>query len=111
MKDVSGEALRVHSHEHAGVRLDFPEHESDVLVVVDIISIADNAPGPDFCWKASFGDAVHEALGLKPMRYELGDGDESEAMFLRESLELGAARTRAVLAEDLADYSRGCKAS
>jgi len=36
--------------------------------------------------KASFGDAVHEALGLKPVRDELGDSNESEAVLLREAL-------------------------
>jgi hypothetical protein len=73
MEDVSGETFRVHSHEHARVRLDVPEHESDMLVIVDIVAVADDAPGPDFRRKAGFGDAMHEALGLQPVCDELGE--------------------------------------
>jgi hypothetical protein len=86
MEDVPSETLRVHSHEHARIGLDVAEHESDMLVIVDIISVADDAPGPDFRRKASFGDAVDEALGLQPVRDELGDSNESEAVLLRETL-------------------------
>jgi hypothetical protein len=110
MEDVSSETLRVHSHEHAGVRLDIPEHESDMLVIVDIVAVADDAPRPDFCRETSFSDAVDEALGLKSMCDELSDSDESEAVFLRETFELGATGAGAVLAEDLADHSSGGKA-
>ena len=107
MEDVSGETFRVHSHEHARIRLDASKHESDVLVIVDIIFVTDNTPSPDFRRKPSFGDTMHEALGLQPMCDELGDSDEGEAVLLCETLELGTASARAVLAEDLADYSRG----
>ena len=48
---------------------------------------------------------MYEPLGLKAMRYELGDGDECKAVLLREALELGAASARAVLAENLANHS------
>jgi hypothetical protein len=36
------------------------------------------------------GHAVHEALGLEPVRDELGDGDEREPVARAELLELRA---------------------
>src|SRR5450759_3481703 len=63
-----------------------------MLVLVDVIAVADDAPSPDFRRKPSIGDAVHEALGLEAMRDELRDGDECEAVLLREALELSSLR-------------------
>src|SRR5450756_80642 len=81
-----------------------------MLVLVDVIAVADDAPSPDFRRKPSIGDAVHEALGLEAMRDELRDGDECQAVLLREALELGPASARAVLAQNLANHSGWCEA-
>src|SRR5450756_46272 len=81
-----------------------------MLVLVDVIAVADDAPSPDFRRKPSIGDAMHEALGLEAMRDELRDGDECEAVLLREALELGPASARAVLAQNLANHSGWCEA-
>jgi hypothetical protein len=105
MEDIPGETFRVHSHENAGVRSDVSQDERNMLVLIDVVAVAHDAPGPAFRRQASFGDTMHEALGLETMRYELGDGDESKAVLLREPFELGAASTRAVLAKNLADHS------
>jgi hypothetical protein len=105
MEDVAGETLGVHSHEHARVRPDFAEDEREVLVLVDVISVAEDAPGAEVGWKAGVGDAVHEPLGLEAMRDELRYGNECESVLLREALELGAPGTRPILAKNLADDS------
>src|SRR5450759_5529669 len=110
MEDISGETLRVHSHQNARVRHDVAEDKRDVLVLVDVIAVADDAPRSEFGRKPSIGDAVHEALGLEAMRDELRDGDECEAVLLREALELGPASARAVLAQNLANHSGWCEA-
>src|SRR5450759_28287 len=106
MEDISGETLRVHSHQNARVRRDVAEDKRDVLVLVDVIAVADDAPRSEFGRKPSLGDAMHEPLGLEAMRHELRDGDEREAVLLREALQLGATGARAVLAQNLADHPR-----
>jgi hypothetical protein len=105
MEDIAGETLGVHSHEHARVRPNVTEDERDVLVLVDVIPIAEDAPGAEIGWKAGVGDAVDEALSLEAVRDELRDGDECESVFLREALELGTTGTRPILAKNLADDS------
>src|SRR6476661_494194 len=49
-------------------------------------------------------------LVLEPVRDELRDGDEREAVLLRERLELRALGGRAVVVEDLADHTGGIHA-
>jgi len=96
----------VHSHQNAGVRADITINEGNVLVVVDIVPIADYTPGSNFSGKSRLGDAMDQSLGLETVGDQLRHGDESEAMLLGEALELRASRARPILAEDLANDSR-----
>src|ERR1700682_3137117 len=105
MENISGKTFRVHSHQHAGVRSDVSQDERDVLVLIDVVAVAHDTPGPAFRRKASFGDAVHEPLRLKAMRHELGNGDECKTVLLRKAFELGPPGARAILAENLANHS------
>ena len=63
-------------------------------------------PSPHVRRQPRFGDAVHEALRLQPVRDELRDGDERQAVLEREPLEL---RRRFIVVpssfEDLADHA------
>src|ERR1700704_1256496 len=44
VEDVTGQTLRVHPDEHAGIRTNVAQHQGDVLVLVDIISVAEYPP-------------------------------------------------------------------
>src|SRR5687768_14170112 len=109
MEDIAGQALRVHPHEHARLGSHLTVNERDMLVSVHIVSVADDAPHPGLGGESRFGNAMHQTLGLKPVRDELRDGDEGETVFMRETIELRPPRARAVFAQDLADYTGGCE--
>ena len=81
-------------------------HERDVLLLVDVVLVADDAPRSVIGRQPRLGDAMHETLVLEPVRDELRDRDERDAVLLRELLELRTARRRSVLVEDLANHSR-----
>src|SRR5437868_1452247 len=105
MEDVAGEALRVHSHQHAGIRADIAVDEGDVLVGIDVVSVTHHAPGAHLGGKTRFSNAVNEPLRLQAVGDDLSDGDESEAVLLRELFQLRPARARAVLVQDFANHS------
>src|SRR4029077_7306938 len=105
MEDIASETFRVHSAQDAGVRSDVPQNECDVLMLIVIVAVTHDPPGPVFSRQASFGDAMHKPLGLETMRYELGDSDEGKAVLLCETLELGSPSTRAIFAENLTNHS------
>src|SRR5690349_10880136 len=96
----------MHAYEDAVVGTDLAEHEGDMLVLVDVVAIADDAPVSKLRRQPGFGNAMDEALCLQPVRDDLCDGDEGETVFLRELLQLGPTSARSILAEDLADHAR-----
>src|SRR4051812_36474859 len=110
MKDVSGETLRVHAHQHAFItRLcNVAIYQCDVLMCIDVIFVADHAPNTEFGREPRFCNTMHEALGLETMRNELGNRDESQLVFSREFLELRPPCSSSILVQDLA-YDAGGK--
>src|SRR5258708_29677401 len=98
MKYVAGETFRVHSNEHALVRVaHVAKNESDVLVVVDVIVITDDAPNPVVGRQSRFCNSVDESLRAQAVSNELGDSDERELVSLCKSLELRPFRRSAVI--------------
>jgi len=110
MEYIAREALGVHAHQYAVVWANVTKDEGDVLMLVDVVAVTDDAPRAAFHRKTSFGDPVHETLRLEPVCDELSDRNESQAVLLREPIELGPAGARAVFAQDLTNHSGGHEA-
>jgi len=101
----------VHANERVLTVTDVAVDDSNVLVGIDVVLVADDPPRAKVGRQTGFGDAVDEALVLQPVRDELRHGDEGEPMLLRECLELRTLRGAAVIVEDLADDTGGIHAS
>src|SRR4051812_46688324 len=77
-------------------------------MLIDVVTVSNDFPGPVLRGQPRLGDTMNEALGLQTVRDHLSNGDESEVVFLRELLELGATGARSILVQDLANHtSRG----
>src|SRR5258708_2723730 len=103
VKHVARETLRVHAHERALAVADVAIHQRDVLVRVDVVAIADDAPRAILRRKPRLRNAVDEAFRLQPMRNKLRHGDERQPVLCSDFLELRTTRGAAVLVQDLAD--------
>src|SRR5438874_2127134 len=98
MEDVAGKTFRMHSNENALIRItDISEDERDVLVVIYVVSIADNTPHAVVCRQSRLCNAVDKPLRAQAVRNELCDSDERELVLLSEFLELRSFRSRAVI--------------
>ena len=78
-----------------------------VLGPVHVVAVADHLELAEIGGEPRLGDPVHQPLVLEPVRHQLRHRDEGEPVLLRDDLELGAARHRAVGVQDLADHPRG----
>ena len=106
-EDVTGEALRVHPHEHPLAFLHIAEDERNMLTVVDVVSVTDHAPLTVLGGESGIGDAVHQSLVAQAVGDEIGHRNRFQIVPLRELLELGAPGGGAVVVEDLADDAGG----
>jgi hypothetical protein len=110
MEDVAGETFGVHANENAGVWTYLAENERDVLVLIHVVAVTDDAPGSALHWEASFRDPMHETLRLEPVRHELSDGDEGQVVLLGEPIQLRSPGARPIFAQDLANDAGGDEA-
>src|SRR6185437_13958662 len=110
VEHVPGEALGVHSDEHARLAQYVSMYECDVLVLIDVIAIADDAPLAVIGRKPCLRDAMHQSLGAQPVRDELRDRDEGEPVLAREELQLWSPSRASVLVQYLADDASGTHA-
>ena len=78
-----------------------------MLVLVDVVSVAEYAPHSCFGGQARFGDPVDESLGLQTVRDHLRNRDERQTVLRGKALQLRPTGTRTVLAEDLAYDTSG----
>ena len=85
VEDVAGEALRVHADENVFAAGDVAVHERDVLVLVDVVLVADDPPLAVIGGQPRLGDAMHEPLVLEPVRDELRDGDERQSVLFAQT--------------------------
>jgi hypothetical protein len=107
MKDIARHALRMHPHEDARAFVNDSENERDMLVIVDIVAVADYPPNAIFGREPCFSDAVNQTLRLEAMGNELRDRDERQPVFGGEALQLGTACARTVAAQDFAQDAGG----
>ena len=105
MKDVAGEALRMHPREHVVMTMHIAEDQRNVFVVIDIVAVADDAELAELRWEPCFGHAVHQALRAQPMRDELRDRDERQSVRSGEGLQLRTFGCGAVIVEDFANHT------
>src|SRR5437867_6351398 len=111
MEDVAGETLGVHADQRVLTVSHLAVHERDMLVLIDVIVIADDLPRTMLRRQSRFGDTMNQSLVLQTMRNELRDRDERELMLLGKALELLTARGAAILVEDLANHAGRVQAS
>src|SRR5687768_11254325 len=104
---VAGETLRVHPDENPLALAHVPEHESNVLSIVNVVPVADHAPLTVLGGQACLGDAMDEPLGPQAIGDKIGDGDRLEVVSPGKLVELGSPRGGAVVVENLADHSAG----
>src|SRR5258708_18034981 len=107
MEDVAGETLRVHPDERVFTRAKLAEDERDVLVVIDVVAVADDAPLAMFGRQPRFGHAMDEPLGFEAVRPALRDRDEGDLVLGGELLEPWTLRRGSVFARDLARHPGG----
>src|SRR6266566_98775 len=79
-EDVARQALRVHPHQHLLLARDVAEYQRDVLRLIHVVAIADDAEFAEWRREAGFSDPMDEPLVLQPVGDELRDRDERETM-------------------------------
>src|SRR5688572_11604186 len=105
VEDVAREALRVHPHQHALTIGQVAVDQRHMLVVVDVVAIPDDLPRTMLRRQSRLSDAMHQTFVLQPVRHELRDRDERQAMVFRELLQLRSTRGGAVVIQDLTDHA------
>src|SRR4051812_32331816 len=88
VEDIAGQALRVHAHQYFLAVGDVAVDERDMLVLIDVVAIADDLPGAMLRRQSSLGDAMDEPLVLQSVRDQLSDRDEGDLVIGGELLEL-----------------------
>ena len=87
--DVTGEALRVHAHQHVLLARHIALDEGHVMAAVQYGLVADGVEVAVPGRQRHGSGATHEALVPPPVLDEVGDGDDPEAMTTRESDQIG----------------------
>src|SRR5580704_11134595 len=107
VKDVPGEALRVHPDQHILASSNITEDQRDVLMLIDIVAIPDDAPGSVLQWQPRLGNPMHEPLGAQSIRHQGRHGDERDAVGRRELFEVLPLGHRAIDVHDFANHPGG----
>ena len=106
LEDIAGETIRVDANQRVLAVSDLAVDERDMLLLVDVVLVADDPPRAMIRRQPRFGDRMHKALVLEAMGHDLRYGDERDSVLLRELLELWAPRRCPVLVENLANHTR-----
>ena len=102
-----GHALGVHADEDVLDTVDLALDEREVVLVVDLRAEADRAELAVLGRQQHLGLTLDELLGAAPMRDQVLDRAELEAVLLAELDEVRHAGHRAVVLHDLADHAGG----
>ena len=106
---VARRIAQVHAHQRRlAARL--AAHERDVQPAVHAIHVPAHAEGAGLGLDHAVGDALDRAFLAEPVTDEVRDRADGEPMHRGKALELGAARHRAVLVQDLDDHRGGLEA-
>src|SRR5688500_13819126 len=101
----------MHPHQHARAFVNDPENEREVLVIIDIIPVADYAPDAVLSRQPRLSHPVNEAFRLEAVGHQLRDGDERQPVLGGETLQLRPPCARSVTAKHLAKNASGRQAS
>ena len=104
-EDVAGQALGVHADEDLVPLRRFAEHERDMVALVHVRPVADGTPLAVGRGDDGLDDALDDRLGATPVRDQVGDGDDEQAVLLGEALEVGSPLHRAVCVHELGDHA------
>jgi len=63
-----------------------------MLMLVNVVVIADDPPAAVLGGQSRLGDTMYEALGLEAVRNELGNGNERDVVISRKPLQFGPSR-------------------
>jgi len=96
------------AHEDRVLGADLPLDEGDVGVAVQLVAVGVGGElAADPQRHPGFTGALHQPLAVHPVLDQVLDGDDLQAVFDGERLEIRHARHRAVLVHDLADHPGG----
>ena len=85
-------------------------HDGHMLAAIKFIAIADRPKIAKGAWQPGFGLAAHEALGIKAIANQVGNGDQPQPMASGVGHQLGQAGHGSVMVLDLADHTRRIEA-
>jgi hypothetical protein len=100
----------VHAHQRHGGGARLALDQRQMHLAVDVILVADQPEAAELGDHLPLGDAFNRVFGLQPVADQVGDRADHQAVLVREALEVGTARHRAVLVQDLDDHGRGLEA-
>ena len=104
-EDVAGEALAVHPHEDVVLAGDVAAHERHVLHAVEQALEHDRGELAVAGGDARLAHSPDQLLAVAAVADEVRDRDEVQPVLLRERLELGQPRHRAVVVHDLGEHA------
>ena len=111
-EDIPGEALAVDPHQHVLLAGRLTHNECQVGLLVDNPLVGQAAEVAEFGGQPGLRRAADQALGLSAVADQVGDGDQQEAVFGREGLQVVApGHPHAVLGHDLAEHAGGGQTS
>src|SRR5258705_3174816 len=103
VKDVAGQALRMHPDEHVLALADVAAHQRDVGHVVDGVLVGEDLEVAVLGWQLRVRGTLDETLGPHPVLDQIGDRDHRHRVLAGELRQLRHTGHRAVLVHDFAD--------